>query len=137
MARERRLPRALARTSDGTPRPALLVAATITLVAAVWAARRDDGLDHLVSVVDIGALVAFTLLHASVVGWFVVRRAEGPPIWWKHLVIPVLGALVTVAVIVEASWTAQLVGAVWLVVGLCVLVAQRGRRAEGAPGDAP
>ncbi|MFI5636233.1 APC family permease [Streptomyces goshikiensis] len=137
MARERRLPRALARTSGGTPRPALLVAATVTLVAAVWAARRDDGLDHLVSVVDIGALVAFTLLHASVVGWFVVRRAEGPPIWWKHLVIPVLGALVTVAVIVEASWTAQLVGAVWLVVGLCVLVAQRGRRAEDGPGDAP
>ncbi|MGW7315406.1 APC family permease [Streptomyces sp. NPDC054865] len=129
MAREGRLPRVLARTSDGTPRAALLVAATVTLVAAVWAARRDDGLDHLVSVVDVGALVAFTLLHASVVGWFVVRRADGPPNWWKHLVVPVLGALVTVAVIVEASWEAQVVGAVWLVVGLGVLVAQRGRRA--------
>ncbi|CAM5300684.1 Putrescine importer PuuP OS=Streptomyces lavendulae subsp. lavendulae OX=58340 GN=puuP2 PE=4 SV=1 [Streptomyces lavendulae subsp. lavendulae] len=108
----------------------------MTLVAAVWAARRDDGLDHLVSVVDIGALTAFTLLHASVVGWFVVRRMEGPPNWWKHLVVPVLGAAVTVAVIVEASWTAQLVGAVWLLVGLCVLVAQRGRRA-GTPADGP
>jgi amino acid transporter len=136
MARERRLPGALARTSDGTPRAALLVAATVTLVAAVWAARRDDGLDHLVSVVDIGALTAFTLLHASVVGWFVVRRMAGPPSWWKHLVVPVLGAAVTVAVIVEASWTAQVVGAVWLLVGLCVLVAQRGRRA-GIPSDGP
>nr|WSX49999.1 APC family permease [Streptomyces sp. NBC_00974] len=136
MARERRLPRALARTSHGTPRPALLVAATVTLIAAVWAARRDDGLDHLVSVVDVGALVAFTLLHASVVGWFVVKRREGPPNWFKHLVLPVLGAAVTVAVIVEASWTAQVVGAVWLAVGLCVLVAQRGRRA-GAEGSGP
>ncbi|GLV98991.1 APC family permease [Streptomyces lavendulae] len=136
MARERRLPGVLARTSGGTPRAALLVAATVTLVAAVWAARRDDGLDHLVSVVDIGALTAFTLLHASVVGWFVVRRMEGPPNWGKHLVVPVLGAAVTVAVIVEASWTAQLVGAVWLLVGLCVLVAQRGRRA-GTPADGP
>ncbi|MEY2233771.1 APC family permease, partial [Streptomyces sp. BF23-30] len=133
MARERRLPRVLARTSDGTPRPALLVAATITLVAAVWAARRDDGLDQLVSVVDVGALVAFTLLHASVVGWFVVKRREGPPNWWKHLVMPVLGAAVTVAVIFEASWTAQLVGAVWLAVGLAVLFVQRGRR--DLPGD--
>ncbi|MCX4780771.1 APC family permease [Streptomyces sp. NBC_01264] len=138
MARERRLPRALARTSHGTPRPALLVAATVTLIAAVWAARRDDGLDHLVSVVDIGALVAFTLLHASLVGWFVVKRREGAPDWFKHLVIPVLGAAVTIAVIVEASWTAQLVGAVWLLVGLCLLVAQRGRRGgdQGSEPDA-
>ncbi|MEV0985477.1 APC family permease [Streptomyces sp. NPDC049949] len=133
MARERRLPGALARTSDGTPRPALLVAATITLVAAVWAARRDDGLDQLVSVVDVGALVAFTLLHASVVGWFVVRRGAGPPNWWKHLVMPVLGAAVTIAVIVEAAWTAQLVGAVWLAAGLGVLAVQGARR-DGAGG---
>ncbi|MER6775601.1 MULTISPECIES: APC family permease [unclassified Streptomyces] len=133
MARERRLPGALARTSDGTPRPALLVAATITLVAAVWAARRDDGLDQLVSVVDVGALVAFTLLHASVVGWFVVRRGAGPPNWWKHLVMPVLGAAVTIAVIVEAAWTAQLVGAVWLAAGLGVLAVQ-GTRRDGAGG---
>ncbi|WP_107048246.1 APC family permease [Streptomyces sp. NRRL F-2747] len=133
MARERRLPGALARTSDGTPRPALLVAATITLVAAVWAARRDDGLDQLVSVVDVGALVAFTLLHASVVGWFVVRRGAGRPNWWKHLVMPVLGAAVTIAVIVEAAWTAQLVGAVWLAAGLAVLAVQ-GTRRNGAGG---
>ncbi|MEU7554270.1 APC family permease [Streptomyces sp. NPDC044571] len=135
MARERRLPGVLARTSAGTPRPALLVAAAVTLVAAVWAARRDDGLDHLVSVVDIGALVAFTLLHASVVGWFVVRRAVGAPVWWRHLVVPVLGAAVTVAVIVGASWTAQVAGAVWLAAGLGVLAVQRGRRAAD-PGDA-
>ncbi|MEU9236439.1 APC family permease [Streptomyces subrutilus] len=132
MARERRLPGVLARTSGGTPRPALLVAATVTLVAAVWAARRDDGLDHLVSVVDVGALVAFTLLHASVVGWFVVRCREGRPHWGKHLVVPVLGAAVTVTVIVEASWEAQVVGAVWLAVGLVLLVVQRGRREPDA-----
>ncbi|MER5490953.1 APC family permease [Streptomyces sp. NPDC002454] len=127
MARDRRLPRGLARTGGGTPRVALVVAAVITLVAAVWAARRDDGLDRLVSVVDVGALAAFTLLHASVVGWFVVRRHGGPVVWWRHLLVPVLGAAVTVAVIVEASGIAQLVGAVWLAVGLVVLWVQRGR----------
>ncbi|MFD8413511.1 APC family permease [Streptomyces sp. NPDC059650] len=135
LARERRLPGALARTSGGTPRPALLVAAVVTLVAAVGAARRADGLDHLVSVVDIGALTAFTLLHASVVGWFVVRRAGDPPSWWKHLLVPVVGAAVTVAVIARASGAAQVVGAVWLVVGLGVLVAQRGGH-RGGPADA-
>ncbi|MFD5076211.1 APC family permease [Streptomyces sp. NPDC058371] len=127
MSRDRRLPRALSKTDSGVPRAALLCAAVITLVAAVWAARRDDGLDHLVSVVDIGALTAFTLLHASVVGWFAVRRQDGPVVWWRHILIPVLGAAITVAVIVEASGTAQVVGAIWLVIGLAVLVAQRRR----------
>ncbi|WP_369181331.1 APC family permease [Streptomyces mutabilis] len=132
MGRDRRLPGVLSRTYSGVPRVALLVSAVITMVAAVWAARRDDGLDHLVSVVDVGALTAFTLLHASVVGWFVVRRGGGPVSWWRHALVPVLGAAITVAVIVEASATAQLVGAIWLVVGLVVLAAQaRGRRAKG------
>ncbi|MFF8537157.1 APC family permease [Streptomyces sp. NPDC015532] len=127
MARDRRLPRALARTGAGAPRAALLCAAVITTVAAVWAARRDDGLDHLVSVVDIGALTAFTLLHASVVGWFAVRRRGGPVVWWRHVLLPVLGAAITVAVIAEASGTAQVAGLVWLAAGLVTLLAQRGR----------
>ncbi|MEU9285287.1 APC family permease [Streptomyces sp. NPDC048275] len=133
MARDRRLPRALSTTDSGVPRAALLCAAVITLIAAVWAARRDDGLDHLVSVVNVGALTAFTLLHASVVGWFVVCRRGGPVIWWRHLLIPVMGAAITVAVIVEASRTAQVVGAIWLAVGLAVLTAQRERRVPGPP----
>lgn len=132
MARDRRLPRALSKTDSGVPRLALLCAAVITLVAAVWAARRDDGLDQLVSVVNVGALTAFTLLHASVVGWFAVRRRGGPVVWWRHVLIPVVGAAITIAVIVEASGTAQVVGAIWLAVGLAVLVGQRGRGAEGA-----
>ncbi|WP_447039639.1 APC family permease [Streptomyces sp. DSM 118878] len=127
MARGRRLPKVLARTDSGTPRVALLCAAVVTLVAAVWAARRDDGMDHLVSVVDIGALTAFLLLHASVVGWFAVRQG-GLFSWWRHGLVPVLGAVITVAVIWEAAGSAQVVGAVWLVVGLAVLLVQRGRR---------
>ncbi|MET9558600.1 APC family permease [Streptomyces sp. NPDC006645] len=129
MGRERRLPRLLSRTDGGTPRVALLLAAVVTLIAAVWAARRDDGLDHLVSVVDIGALTAFILLHASVVGWFAVRRMEGPPRIMAHVVLPVVGAGVLIAVIVEATGTSQVVGAIWLAVGLVVLAVQWRRRA--------
>ncbi|MFI6700377.1 APC family permease [Streptomyces sp. NPDC050509] len=127
MGRERRLPHALSRTSAGVPRVALLLAAVVTLVAAVWAARRPDGLDHLVSVVNVGALTAFVLLHASVVGWFAVRRKEGPPRWFAHVVLPVIGAAILIAVIVEAAGSAQVVGAIWLAVGLVVLLVQRGR----------
>ncbi|WP_327325820.1 APC family permease [Streptomyces sp. NBC_01210] len=124
MARDRRLPRVLSRTDSGVPRLALLLAAAVTMVAAVWAARRGDGLDHLVSVVDIGALTAFTLLHASVIGWFVVKRRDGTPDWLRHLVMPALGAAVTVTVIVAAAGAAQVVGVLWLGVGLIVLAVQ-------------
>ncbi|MFG2649018.1 APC family permease [Streptomyces sp. NPDC048436] len=129
MARDRRLPGALSKTDSGTPRLALLCAAVVTLVAAVWAARRDDGMDHLVSVVNVGALTAFVLLHASVVGWFAVQR-RGAFSWWRHLLVPVLGAAITIAVIVEAAGSAQVVGLIWFVVGLAVLFGQRARRVE-------
>lgn len=131
MAREHRLPSFLARVDGGSgvPRVAIGGAALVTLVAAVWAARRDDGLDHLVSVVNVGALTAFVLLHASVVGWFAVRRMEGPPNWWRHVLLPVVGAGVLIAVILEATTSAQLVGLCWLGIGLVVLGVQWGRRA--------
>ncbi|MFD7015996.1 APC family permease [Streptomyces sp. NPDC059928] len=142
MARGRRLPRVLSRTDAGVPRVALLLAAVITLVAAVWAARRDDGMDHLVSVVNVGALTAFFLLHASVIAWYAVRRMEGAPNWLCHVVVPVLGAAVILAVLWEATAAAKLVGLGWLAVGLVVLAMQWGHRpgpdpepvARGGPG---
>ncbi|MFE6130607.1 APC family permease [Streptomyces sp. NPDC056437] len=134
MGRDRRLPHILSRTDSGVPRVALLLAAAVTMAAAVWAARLDDGLDQLVSVVDIGALTAFVLLHASVVGWFVVRRAEGRPDWLRHLLVPVVGTAVLLLVIAEAAGSAQLVGAVWLGVGLVVLAVQWRRPRTPLPG---
>ncbi|MEU5208205.1 APC family permease [Streptomyces sp. NPDC020742] len=138
MARDRRLPGALARVDGGSgvPRRALLGAAAVTLVAAVWAARRDDGLDQLSSLVNVGALAAFALLHASVTGWFLVRGRPPERSLVRHLVVPLLGLAVVVAVIAAASPTARTVGAGWLALGLVVLAWQYGRRARagGAPG---
>ncbi|MGK5550663.1 APC family permease [Actinomadura kijaniata] len=128
MARDRGLPRALSKVDERSrvPRTALLTTAALTLVVSVWAARRDDGLDVLVSVVDIGALAAFTMLHASVVGYFVVRR--GSRAWLPHLAVPVLGAAVAIWIIVVASPLAKTVGAVWLALGLVLAATRRARR---------
>jgi amino acid transporter len=124
MGREGRLPRVLAAVEGRTavPRRALLTAALITLAAAGWAASRDDGLDRLTSVVNVGALTAFALLHASVIGWYTLQRRS--PHRLRHLVVPLVGVAVIVAVLVEASPTAQLVGVGWLAAGLLVLAYQ-------------
>ncbi len=132
MARDGRLPAALARVDGtrGVPRPALLATAAVTLVVSVWAARRGDGLAMLVSIVDVGALGAFVLLHASVVGYFVVRRIGQPRV--VHGLVPLAGIAVTGWVLAEASPTAQAVAGVWLVAG--VVAFRAGRRAPVAAG---
>ncbi|MFF4737580.1 APC family permease [Streptomyces sp. NPDC001262] len=131
MARDRRLPVLLAKVDrgSGVPRPAVLGSAVVTLCAAVWAARRDDGLDRLVSVVDVGALVAFGLLHLSVLGWFAVRKRSRLA---RHVVVPLLGLAVVIVVIARAAVAAQAVGGLWLAAGLGVLGAEVFRRS--APG---
>ncbi|MEV7926829.1 APC family permease [Kitasatospora sp. NPDC088779] len=132
MGREGRLPRVLGTVDPATavPRRALLAAAVITMAAAVWAADRDDGLDQLTSVVNVGALTAFALLHASVIGWYTVRHGSRDRV--RHLLVPALGIVVIAAVVYEASTTAQLVGLIWLAVGLVVLGVQ-GSPAPGGP----
>ncbi|MFJ2575549.1 APC family permease [Kitasatospora aureofaciens] len=133
MGREGRLPRFLGSVdpASAVPRRALLVAAVITLAAAAWAANRDDGLDRLTSVVNVGALTAFALLHASVIGWYTVRHGSRDRL--RHVVVPVLGIAVIGAVVYEASTTAQIVGLLWLAVGLVVLGVQ-GSAGTGGPG---
>lgn len=132
MARDGRLPRALARVDDtrGVPRAALLTTAAATLVVSVWAARRSDGLSVLVSIVDVGALGAFVLLHASVVGFFVVRRLGRMRV--AHVIIPLAGVAVTGWVLVEASRLAQVVAAVWLAAGVVAFTLGREAQASGA-----
>lgn len=125
MARDGRLPGQLAAVDDahGVPRTALIVSAAVTLIVSVWAARRADGLGVLVSIVDVGALGAFLLLHVSVVGYFVRQRLAPATPW--HTVVPLLGAVVLIWVLVEASAFAQQVAAVWLVIGLGVWLLNR------------
>lgn len=127
MAREGQLPARLATVTrrTGTPRTAILVSAVATIVIAVAAALKSDGLDILSSMVTVGALTAFVFLHAAVVGYYVAggrthRRA-------LHVVVPVAGALIVVAVLVLASHLALEIAAGWLVIGLIVMLLRRRR----------
>ncbi len=133
MARDGRLPAALAEVDArrGVPRAALLATAAATLAVSVWAARRSDGLAVLVSIVDVGALSAFVMLHASVVGYFVVRRIGQPRL--AHVLVPGAGVVVTGWVLVAASPVAQAVAGMWLLAGVAAFRAGRTPRATPGP----
>ncbi|MEZ5293313.1 MAG: APC family permease [Vicinamibacterales bacterium] len=130
MARDGRLPGGLAEVDAraGVPRTALTATAAATLVVSVWAARQPDGLGTLVSIVDVGALAAFVMLHLSVVGFFAIRREAAAGAW--HVSVPLLGVAVCGWVLVEASRLAQVVALVWAAAGIVVWA--WGRRGAGA-----
>lgn len=135
MGRSGSLPRALSRISarSGAPFLGILVVAAANVVVSIWAATRADGLDRVVSIVDVGALVGFTLVHLSVIGYFVLRRRGGAISWPVHVLIPAVGALVLLAVLVNISHLALLVGAVWAVIGAVVLLARGVGRRPASP----
>ncbi|WP_194793221.1 APC family permease [Raineyella fluvialis] len=130
MARDDRFPRAFSRVTARTGSPALAttLVTAVTLVLAVWAAYAPDGLDLLASTVSIGALSAFILLHASVIGYFAVRRRSGRRV--LHIAVPALAIVVLGVIVVFASRNALLVGAGWFVIGAVAATVQyaRGRR---------
>jgi amino acid transporter len=128
MAGEGGLPRQLADVDErrNVPRTALMTAGALTMAVAVWAARRSDGLAVLVSIVDVGALAAFALLHASVIGYFGLRR-RAPAMSVLHWIVPLLGAAVTIWVLFEASTLAQVTGLVWAVLGFALFLLRRAR----------
>ncbi|MDI5937546.1 MULTISPECIES: APC family permease [unclassified Micromonospora] len=121
MARDRQLPGFLARVSPrrGVPVNATLLTGVVSLVLGLYMAGRADGVTVLSSLVNFGAMVAFLVLHVSVVVHHLVRRRSRN--WWAHLVMPVLGFTVLAYVVVHANIAAQRAGLAWLAVGLVVL----------------
>lgn len=131
MARERRLPSGLAKVSvrRGVPVRSILLTASGNIIVALWAASRGDGLDILSSAVNVGALTAFILLHASVIGYFLVKKlGTGPGNWFLHGAVPAIGAALLVVVLASATPLALGVGLAWLIVGLLVAAIMYRRR---------
>lgn len=128
MSRERRFPAVFGKVTRNGSAPALatVLVTAVTLILAVWAAAEPDGLDLLSSTVSIGAMSAFILLHASVIGYFLIKRKSGNRL--VHLVVPVVGIVFFLLVIAFANVSALTVGAVWLVIGIAVAVIQHLRR---------
>ena len=123
MARDGQLPRFLAKISikHSVPTNATLVVAALSTGLGFWGiyGTSDNGIGELSNMVNMGALIAFLMLHVSVVVHYVVKNKSRD--WWSHLVMPLIGAAVLVAVVVNAHILAQRVGIIWIGIGALIL----------------
>ncbi|WP_051191532.1 APC family permease [Microbacterium luticocti] len=129
MARDRQLPKFLRHVNrkHKVPTNATFLVAAISLAIGIPLASIPDGLTVISSLVNFGALTAFLMLNVAVVWWFAVKHRSRH--WFLHLIFPVLGFLVLVAVVWNAQVAAQTLGFIWLGLGiiLAIVLGARGR----------
>ncbi|NRQ32842.1 APC family permease [Nonomuraea sp. NN258] len=121
MARDRQLPSFLARVSvkRSVPTNATLLVAATSIAIGGWMSLREDGAGLLTSLVNMGALISFAVLHLSVIVHYLIRGRSSN--LWAHLLAPLIGMAVLVFVVFYSDFNAQLVMMVWLGLGLVVL----------------
>ena len=122
MARDRKLPRALAAVHPRfkTPYVSILLVAAVSLLVGLFFYRR---IDDLTLVVNFGALTSFMLLHLAVVYHYFFRQRTGA--WVRHLVFPLAGFGVILYVLYGMDRPAKLLGGCWIALGIAYYLAQR------------
>jgi amino acid transporter len=130
MAKNHEMPRALAKLHPryGTPHVALLVSGALSIVIALYFAGEFD---TLTTIVNFGAMTAFIVVNASVVALFAVKRKSRR--WLCHVVSPILGIAMLVAVLTQMRKLGLIVGFGWMMVGLVVYWVTRRRRTTLVP----
>ena len=81
-------------------------------------------LDFVASLINFGALIAFTFVNLTVIAYFAYRRREvnGPGQIFRNIVLPVIGVLLTVLLWVHLSPDSTKYGVIWFVIGIGVLL---------------
>jgi amino acid transporter len=115
MGREGQLPRILARLHPKTQQPyvANLFVAAVSLVIAL--AFRDR-LDELALFQNFGALTAFALVNASLIGYFWFKKRQHNII--RHMIMPLIGLAIIGVLIIAMRSTTFLFGCIWVACGL-------------------
>lgn len=123
MARDRQLPGFLAQVSPkrSVPVNAVLLTAAVSLILGLVMTNRTNGITELVSLVNFGALLAFLVLQIAVLcSWWRDGRTGSVV---RNVIVPILAMVLLTAIIINTNALAQIVGLVWLGVGVVVLIA--------------
>lgn len=92
---------------------------TVLLTGVVSLGAIGPDLELIASVINFGALIAFTFVNLSVIAYFVVKkkRYKTGRDFFKYLIMPTIGAFATGILWYHLSADAFLGGTVWLVIG--------------------
>ena len=115
-----------------TPVYSVIIVGVVALLA-IWL-----DLDTVASIINFGALIAFTFVNLSVIAWFAIRqgRRHTPGDIFKYIVMPAIGTLLTTLLWSQLDQVSLITGSIWLVVGVLILaLVTRGFRKQPANFD--
>ncbi|NUR27359.1 MAG: APC family permease, partial [Catenulispora sp.] len=122
MGRDKQLPAFLAKVSPrrAVPTNAILLVAALSLALVLFVNYYwDNGLARISSMINMGAITAFVILHLTVIWHYVVKKRSGN--LWGHLLAPIVGAAILIFVAYNADTSAKWVAGIWIAAGLVIL----------------
>jgi amino acid transporter len=119
MARHGEMPKFLGFVHPKYRVPHLAILASGALSVAV-ALLFSENFDVLTSMVNFGALAAFIAVNAAVIAYF--RWQQRSEDYLRHLVLPISGIAVLLAVISQMSIVGMAVGGTWAMIGFVVCI---------------
>ncbi|WP_445167744.1 APC family permease [Mycolicibacterium sp. Dal123E01] len=101
-----------------TPTHAVLIVGIVSLLAVKFT------LEFASSMINFGALIAFTVVNLTIIVFFAFRlkKRNTPKEIFTNIVLPAIGMALTLVLWVNLHFDALLYGAIWLSVGIAVLV---------------
>lgn len=101
-----------------TPTHAVVIVGVVSLLAVKFT------LEFASSMINFGALIAFTVVNMTVIVYFAMRlkRYRTPKEIATNIVLPLIGMILTGVLWVNLHFDALLYGTIWLAVGIVVLL---------------
>ena len=101
-----------------TPSHAIIFVGAVSLLAI------EFNLDFVASLINFGALIAFTFVNLTVIVYFAYRRREvnGAAQIFRNIVLPTIGMMLTVLLWLYLSAESTRYGIIWFLIGIGVLL---------------
>ena len=101
-----------------TPSYAIIFVGLVSLLAIGF------NLDFVASLINFGALIAFTFVNLTVIVYFAYRRREvkGPTQIFRNVILPGIGVALTVVMWLHLSAESTRYGIIWFCIGIAVLL---------------